>query len=303
MKKKILITLCTMLMLSMLVACGNKTETSDTSVSTSTDAASENVSEEINPDVDEYGNNIKDQPYIPENSDFIYSNEDMTEIIGLTDQGLNSMDIIFPEYVEKISDVSFSGSTTIKTVYFMNENVELENVSFSCESLETVKNLPIKMDAIYPNMFYGCRKLRTIGSVENVITLPENITIIGEGAFSGCIRITDIDLSHIIVIDSRAFECCSSLINAIWSNKLEAIRDAAFVSCGFEVVTLPESVMTVGENAFTNNKNLTTVDIPGQTTVDESAFTDCPNLTGEYSNKANMKTESDKSDEKDAIEE
>ena len=287
MKKKILVTLCTMLVLSLLVACGNKTETSNQSNSTPTDSVSENVSSEINTntDVDEYGNNIKDQPYIPENSDFIYSNEDMKEIIGLTDQGLNSMDIVFPEYVEKISNVSFSGSTTIKTLYFMNEEVELNNVNFSCPSLETVTNLPIKMDTIYPNMFYGCSKLRTIGNTENVITLPENIKFIGEGAFSGCVRITDIDLSHIVAIDERAFECCSSLINIIWSNNLESIRDAAFVSCGIEVLTLPESVMTIEANAFTNNKNLTTVDIPGSTNVDESAFNDCPNLTGEYSNK------------------
>lgn len=274
----LVLTVGLFLILGLLTGCNNKSNNKN---ATPTDATS---SDATKTDVDEYDNTISDASYIPENSDFIYTDESMTEIVGITDKGINSLDLIFPSDVTKISNISLSNSTTIKNIYFLNTNVVLNNVNLSCVSLETIDNLPSTLKSIPDNMFYGCSRLKTIGDVENKITLPDSVTSIGVAAFSGCSSITNIDLSNIEDIKQRTFENCNSLNNVIWNTSLNTIEDSSFIGCGFEKIELPESVTTIGANAFTNNQKLTDVIVSDKTIVDETAFNDCSKLTGKFAN-------------------
>lgn len=274
----LVLTVGLFLILSLLTGCSNKSNNKN---ATPTDATS---SDATKTDVDEYGNTTTDTSYTPENSDFIYTDDSMTEIIGITDKGINSLDLIFPSDVTKISNISLSNSTTIKNIYFLNTNVVLDNVNLSCVSLETIDNLPSTLKSIPDNMFYGCSRLKTIGDVENKITLPENVTSIGVAAFSGCSSINNIDLSNIEYIKQRTFENCSSLNSVIWNTSLNTIEDSSFIGCGFEKIELPESVNTIGAHAFTNNQKLKEVVISDKTVVDKTTFNDCPKLTGKFAN-------------------
>lgn len=265
MKKKLLATLCMMIAVVSLVACGKAADPEPVIE----DHVYEEVPDNLTPD--------KETSYTPENSDFIYTDETKTEIIGITEQGLGGMDLVFPEYVTKISNI-YIISDTLKTVYFMNDDVILDNVSFGGSTVETITNLPSSLNTIPSDMFNGCSKLRTIGDEDGVIKLPANITEIGESAFSGCTRLTSIDLSNITNIKSYAFENCTNLSEVVWSKNLTSIGDCTFNGCRFKELSLPSSVKTVGENAFARNSELAVVEISNKTTVANSAFEACPLL-------------------------
>ena len=54
-------------------------------------------------------------------------------------------------------------------------------------------------------MFYGCSSLTSI-------RLPQNVTVIGEFAFSGCVSLTTVEIpGHVDIIGAYAFESCRSL--------------------------------------------------------------------------------------------
>ena len=81
--------------------------------------------------------------------------------------------------------------------------------------------------------------------------------------------------SGITKISNEAFKDAEGLKEVEFEkgSKLEAIGNAAFQNTGLETITLPESPVVIGENAFTGNEALTSVDLGGTTEVGKGAFT------------------------------
>lgn len=116
--------------------------------------------------------------------------------------------------------------------------------------------------------------------LEKVI-ISEGITIIGDGAFSGCLALKNVVLpSTLTEIGKQAFSDCSSLKSIVIPPNVKKC-DSAFVGCDrLKSVTLSWGIKTVPENAFAFCKNLTKVDIPYTVTnIGEYAFENCINLT------------------------
>jgi hypothetical protein len=132
------------------------------------------------------------------------------------------------------------------------------------------------------------------------VTLPDSITTIGESAFSGCV-IGDVHLSDKITsIGKYAFNGCgltSALKipaglktiamgafagNDFWSVNLSgvtSIGDYAFSGCSFMSLEIPSTVTTIGYEAFSKNKLLSSVTIPASvTSIGDRAFLDCVQL-------------------------
>ncbi|MDE7392715.1 MAG: leucine-rich repeat domain-containing protein, partial [Treponemataceae bacterium] len=86
------------------------------------------------------------------------------------------------------------------------------------------------------------------------VTIPENVTAIGDGAFAGCAGITHVRIPNDVTnIGADAFKDCASLAG----------------------VTIPDSVTTIGENAFAGCDSLTNIDIPASVeTVGADAIPD-----------------------------
>ncbi len=79
-------------------------------------------------------------------------------------------------------------------------------------------------------------------------------------------------------IVERAFSGCSNLTTVNIPDTVETIGKNAFNSCGLTAVTIPESVQTIGGSAF-NSCKLTTVIIPAQVTViSNNMFINCEHL-------------------------
>ena len=76
------------------------------------------------------------------------------------------------------------------------------------------------------------------------VIIPEGITTIGDVAFSGCKRLTEIKLPEsLITIDDRAFAYCESLTEITIPEGVTAMRAEVFCGCReLRRVTLPEQI-------------------------------------------------------------
>ncbi|MFQ7292864.1 MAG: leucine-rich repeat domain-containing protein [Monoglobales bacterium] len=176
----------------------------------------------------------------------------------------------------------------------------------------SVKNVIIMngITSVGDSSFEGCLRLSSI-------SLPESVTSIGMAAFSGCKSLTSIDiLSNVTSIEASAFENCSSLTNITIPNSVTSIGNYAFTGCNslknIEVsndnvnyssedgvlfnkykttilcypggkagdYVIPDTVLTIGNSAFSGCSSLSKIDIPSSvTTIESNSFADCSGLT------------------------
>lgn len=106
------------------------------------------------------------------------------------------------------------------------------------------------------------------------LTLGSGVTNIGKNVFNNCSNLSTIVVdSNNATYDSR--DNCNAIIktssntliagcqNTVIPNSVTSIGDQAFYSCtGFTSVTIPEGVISIGKEAFRNCRNLTTVTLP-----------------------------------------
>ena len=123
------------------------------------------------------------------------------------------------------------------------------------------------------------------------VIIPNSVTSIGDDAFYGCNSLLSIVVdSNNAVYDSR--DNCNAIIetatntlisgckNTIIPNSVTSIGDDAFADCsGLTSITIPNSVTSIGYHAF-NFAGLTNVTIPDSViTIGIEAFGHCSGLT------------------------
>ena len=192
----------------------------------------------------------------------------------------------------KITGFDFSQSINL---------AEIHNLAFAnCTQIETV-NLPASLKTIVGDAFSGCTKLETImvdpantslkvqGNIIydkrqpgrllcsarriRSVNFPANLTERAIGAFSGCTRLAEADLSSctdLKIIGTDAFSGCTGLLQLKLPANLKTIDGFAFNGCrGIEgSVVLPEKLETIGMLAFN-----------GCSRIDEFDFSKCTALT------------------------
>lgn len=98
--------------------------------------------------------------------------------------------------------------------------------------------------------------------------IPDNVYVVGEGAFAGCSGLTSITLHDTLGrIENKAFAKCSGL-TSITIPDIGSIGEDAFLECtGLTSITIPKSVLLIGDNyisskrAFGNCTSLKSIDV------------------------------------------
>ena len=115
-----------------------------------------------------------------------------------------------------------------------------------------------------------------------VLTLPESVEKIGNGAFANVSGLKTIIIPGTVKeIGTNAFTNNADLTRVVLEEGIEIIGDEAFRECrNLETIELPESLVSIGVSAFQMCSKLNNVKIPSKITVIRATtFYACSNLS------------------------
>jgi len=131
--------------------------------------------------------------------------------------------------------------------------------------------IPNNVTSIGESAFFNCIGLTNI-------SIPKSVTSIGDSAFFNCIGLTNISIPKSVTsIGNYAFYKCISLTDITIPDSVTSIGDYAFYKCNsLTDITIPDSITSIGNYAFCNCTGLTSIKIPKSVTnIGEFAFSGC----------------------------
>ena len=232
--------------------------------------------------------------------------------------------------VTKIGNDAFEYCSKLTSIEIPNSVTSIGHSAFyACDGLTSIE-IPNSVTSIGNEAFYSCDYLTSIeipNSVTSIgyaafsycsgltsIEIPNSVTSIGISAFSYCSGLTSIEIPNSVTsIGIYAFRSCDGLesfvveggnpnydsrnncnaiietqtntllygcMNTIIPNSVTSIGNDAFYSCdGLTSIEIPNSVTSIGNSAFSYCSGLTSIEIPNSvTSIGESAFYSCSSL-------------------------
>ena len=223
----------------------------------------------------------------------------------------NLTSIAIPNSVTSIGVWAFAMCSNLTSITIPNSVTSIGDGAFKeCSNLTSI-TIPNSVTSIGEDAFSWCSNLTSI-------TIPNSVTSIGEDAFSLCSNLTSITIPNSVTsIGERAFESCKNLTSITIPNSVTSIGDSAFRECSKltnisvdannikyksingnlytkdektlvcytvgktdKSFTIPNSVTSIGNSAFYECDNLTSIIIPNSvTSIGNSAFSYCEKLT------------------------
>lgn len=210
--------------------------------------------------------------------------------------------INIPKTVKSIGYRAFSYCTALKTVNFVGDGLEsIAYEAFKATSSLKVPSFPQTLKIIRNNAFDNSDLSGSVTIPDNVtsigeyafrgtnmisLTIENAVTSIGNSAFSSCTSLTSVIIGNAVTsIGNSAFAVCSNLNSVIVGNAVTSIGSSAFNNCpGLTSVTLGNSVATIGSSAFAHCTSLPSITLPKSVkSVGAGAFASCSKLTTVYS--------------------
>ena len=182
--------------------------------------------------------------------------------------------LVIPGTCKRIGHQAFLRNYLLPSVVF-NEGLEtVGNEAFRDCHLIKQAELPESVTELGYTIFYDCDSLRTF-------TFPQNIKVVPNNILQHCDALTSVTLADgTTSIGYASFADCP-LLNTMNYNQetLTSLDYYAFSNTGFTSLTLPNSIISIGDWVCYNCKNLTSVNIPtGIDHVPYSFAYGCPQL-------------------------
>ena len=210
--------------------------------------------------------------------------------------------VTIPDSVTSIGDYAFV-LTAIESITIPDSVITIGSGAFAnCTSLTSII-IPDGVTTIGAEAFSGCNSLISI-------SIPDSVIYIGRGAFFSCFSLVYNEYDNLCylgnnknpyhavidasretaspminsetkVVASEAFYGCTSLTSITIPDSVITIGDKAFYDCeSLANISIPDSVMYIGDRAFYGCTSLTSITIPdGVISIGYDAFRCCNSLT------------------------
>ena len=179
-----------------------------------------------------------------------------------------------PASVTYLGDRAFAYNYSLTSVK-INGNLSTIPTScfYKCKSLSSL-DLGTKVSVIENYAFEECASLTTV-------TIPNSVEKINYEAFYNCAALTKVTFgTNLVYIGGCAFKDDISLSTIVWGKNLVTIDYEAFRSTALSSLSIPNSVTTLGTDAFRNCDSMTSVVVgTGVTALSDNCFRDCDSLT------------------------
>lgn len=211
--------------------------------------------------------------------------------------GCTLFSLILPNSITKIGSMAFHYCSGLTSVTIPNSVENIGHCAFwYCDKLVSL-TIPNSVTIIEGQAFEGCAGITSI-------TIPNSVTSIGYCAFSKCSSLSSIIVeSDNSIYDSR--NDCNAIIetatntlvqgckNTTIPNSVVSVGSNAFEGCTDLIsITIPNSVTSIGEASFFNS-GLKSITIPNSVTkIDRAAFSNCSRLTSIVVESGNSKYDS-----------
>ena len=176
-----------------------------------------------------------------------------------------------PRDVKAIGKNAFRFCDTLKSIVLPEGLTKIESSAFvGCHNLETI-NLPEGLETIGDKAFFSCEALTGID-------IPNTVKTIGGTAFANCYSLTRINIPAGAELGPGAFAGCGAIEcisvdenNPTYDNRggcnaiIETLTNTLIKGCKSTVI--PESVKEIGHCAFSDCKDLETINIPQTVTA------------------------------------
>ena len=116
---------------------------------------------------------------------------------------------------------------------------------------------------------------------DTVVTVPDNVTVIGKNAFKECFGLKEVTIPlGVVSIEASAFSSCKALKKIELPDSVKKIGVGAFGDCeSLSKVVLSKNLVSIEYAAFKECKQLRNVSLPDSVTfLGEECFRGCSNL-------------------------
>ena len=217
----------------------------------------------------------------------------ITRIGNYAFYGLDISTVTIPSSVTSIGDHAFRACEKLTSVSIPNSVTSIEASAFSDTRLVSV-SIPSSVTSLSDSVFHSCYSLKSVSLPSTLktignnafshcwsltdISIPGSVTSIGGDAFSECKNLKTISIPDSVTsLGYAIFESCESLENVTLGKGVTEIPYHMFCKCSMlSKINIPNNIVSIGVCAFAAS-GLQSVSIPSSVhTIAEGAFSECP---------------------------
>lgn len=153
-----------------------------------------------------------------------------------------------------INNISGWAKLSFKT--YEHNLIALAQHVFLNKTQDSIVTIPEDVTTIGDYAFYGCNSLRGV--------YIKGVDVIGKSSFANCINLEFINLSDSIKnISTSAFKGCKSLAKLNIPHNVKLLEESVFEDCSsLQNISIPSTVTKIRKHTFANCSTLKSIDLP-----------------------------------------